>query len=135
MDSSAVSDALVVFGVTGDLAYKKIFPALQSLVTRRQLDVPIVGVGRTPMSRDEVVDRARRSVSERGAFNEAEFSRLASLLRYVSGDYETLETFTKIRQALGDARYPLFYLAIPPSAFPVIVEHLSRPGARPARAS
>jgi glucose-6-phosphate 1-dehydrogenase len=128
MDASAVSDALVVFGVTGDLAYKKIIPALQSMVTRRQLKVPIVGVGRTDMTSEQVIDRARRSVAERGGVSDAEFSKLASLLRYVSGDYGSLDTFKKIRQALGDARRPLFYLAIPPSAFPVIVEYLARAG-------
>jgi len=121
----SVSDALVIFGVTGDLAYKKIFPALQSLVTRRQVTVPIIGVGREPMPIEQLIERARRSVSERGGFNEADFAALASQLRYVSGDYHDLETFTKIRQALGGAQRPLFYLAIPPSAFPMIVEHLS----------
>ena len=128
MTAPLESDALVVFGVTGDLAYKKIFPALQSLVTRRQLKVPIIGVGRNPMSLEQVIERARKSVTERGSVNDADFSKLASLLHYVSGDYQNLETFTDIRQALGDARRPLFYLAIPPSAFPVIVEHLSHAG-------
>jgi glucose-6-phosphate 1-dehydrogenase len=122
------SDALVVFGVTGDLAYKKIFPALQALVARRQLEVPIVGVGRTPMPREQLLERVRSSVAARGAVDEESFSRLASLLHYVSGDYSDLETFTKIRQAIGDAHNPIFYLAIPPSAFPLIVEHLSRAG-------
>jgi len=123
-----VSDALVVFGVTGDLAFKKIFPALQSLVKRRQLKVPIVGVGRTPMAREQLIERVRQSVAARGPVDEDAFSRLASLLHYVSGDYADLETFTKIRQALGDSRRPIFYLAIPPSAFPRIVEHLSKAG-------
>ena len=122
------SDALVVFGVTGDLAYKKIFPALQSLVRRRQLEVPIIGVGRTPMSREQLVERVRSSVAARGPIDEEAFSRLASLLHYVSGDYNNLETFTSIRQALGSAARPIFYLAIPPSAFPMTVEHLSRAG-------
>jgi len=122
------SDALVVFGVTGDLAYKKIFPALQSLVRRRQLKVPIIGVGRTPVSREELVARVRNSVGERGPIDEDAFSQLVSQLTYVSGDYGNIETFTKIRQALGDARHPMFYLAIPPSAFPMVVEHVSRAG-------
>ncbi len=123
-----VSDALVVFGVTGDLAYKKIFPALQALVKRRQLNVPIVGVGRTPMAREQLIDRMRKSVSERGPIDEDAFSRLTSLLHYVSGDYGDLETFTRIRHTLGDARHPIFYLAIPPSAFPRTVEYLSEAG-------
>ena len=122
------SDALVVFGVTGDLAYKKIFPALQLLVARGQFAAPIVGVGRTPLERDTLIARVRSSVTERGAVDEGAFARLVSLLQYVSGDYGDLETFTKIRQALGPAQRPLFYLAIPPSAFPIIVEHLGRAG-------
>ena len=124
----ASSDALVVFGITGDLAYKKIFPALYALVTRRQLKVPIIGVGRNPMSREQLLDRMRSSLTERGPVDEAGFQALASLLRYVSGDYADLETFTQIRQALGEAHRPIFYLAIPPSAFPKIVEHLSHAG-------
>jgi glucose-6-phosphate 1-dehydrogenase len=122
------SDALVVFGVTGDLAYKKIFPALQLLVARGQLAVPIVGVGRLPVEREELLARVRSSVAERGPVDETAFARFTSLLQYVSGDYAELETFTKIKQALGNARRPLFYLAIPPSAFPMIVEHLGRAG-------
>ena len=122
------SDALVVFGVTGDLAYKKIFPALYSLAVRGQLEVPIVGVGRLPVSRDQLVERVRSSVSARGPVDEAAFARLTSRLQYVSGDYGDLALFTNIRQALGEARNPLFYLAIPPSAFPVTIEHLSRAG-------
>lgn len=122
------SDALVVFGVTGDLAYKKIFPALQLLVARGHFSAPIVGVGRTPMEREQLIARVRSSVAERGAVDEAAFARFISLLQYVSGDYNNLETFTKIREALGPAKRPLFYLAIPPSAFPMIVEHLGRAG-------
>ena len=122
------SDALVVFGVTGDLAYKKIFPALQALAARGHLNVPIVGVGRLPMTREQLVERVRSSVSARGPIDEAAFARLTSLLQYVSGDYSDLELFTHIRQAIGEARNPLFYLAIPPSAFPITIEHLSRAG-------
>ena len=122
------SDALIVFGVTGDLAYKKIFPALYSLAVRGQLEVPIVGVGRLPVSREQLVERVRSSVSARGPVDEAALARLTSLLQYVSGDYGDLALFTNIRQALGEARNPLFYLAIPPSAFPVTIEHLSRAG-------
>ena len=124
----AASDALVVFGVTGDLAFKKIFPALQALVTRRQLKIPIIGVGRTAMPHEALVERARQSVAEHGGVDETEFPKLASLLRYVSGDYADLDTFVRIRQELGGAAHPIFYLAIPPSAFPMTVEHLSRAG-------
>jgi len=122
------SDALVVFGITGDLAYKKIFPALHALAARGQLNVPIVGVGRLPMPREQLIERVRSSVAARGPVNEEAFARLTSLLQYVSGDYGTLELFTNIRQALGAARHPLFYLAIPPSAFPLTIEHLSHAG-------
>jgi glucose-6-phosphate 1-dehydrogenase len=125
---SPVSDALVIFGITGDLAFKKIFPALQALVARGQLNVPVVGVGRLPMEREQLIERVRSSVSARGAVDEAAFSRLTSLLQYVSGDYGQLELFTRIRQALGDAKRPLFYLAIPPSAFPTTVDYLLRAG-------
>lgn len=122
------SDALVVFGVTGDLAYKKIFPALQALAARGHLNVPIVGVGRLPMPREQLIERVRNSVSARGPVDEAAFARLTSRLQYVSGDYGDLELFTQIRQAMGKARNPLFYLAIPPSAFPTTIEHLSSAG-------
>ena len=122
------SDALVVFGITGDLAFKKIFPALQSLVGRGQLKVPIIGVGRMPMTREQLAERVRNSVSARGPVDEAAFSRLLSLLQYISGDYAELELFTKIRQAIGAAQHPLFYLAIPPSAFPMTIDHLSHTG-------
>jgi glucose-6-phosphate 1-dehydrogenase len=122
------SDALVFFGITGDLAYRKIFPALQSLVRRGQLNVPVIGVGRTPMTIEQLIDRARQSVTAYGGLNESAFTRLASLIRYVSGDYADLSTFTRLRQALGPARHPLFYLAIPPSAFPPVIEHLTQAG-------
>ena len=117
-----------MFGVTGDLAFKKIFPALQSLVARKQFDVPVVGVGREEIAREPLLARIRSSVTARGAVDEHAFTRFTSLVRYVGGDYNNLETFTKIKQALGGAQRPLFYLAIPPSAFPMVVEHLSRAG-------
>jgi glucose-6-phosphate 1-dehydrogenase len=123
-----MSDALVIFGITGDLAFKKILPALLALVARGELQVPIVGVGRLPMAQDQLIERVRNSVSARGRVDEAAFSRLISLLQYVSGDYTQLELFTRIRQALGDAKRPIFYLAIPPSAFPTTVEYLSAAG-------
>lgn len=126
--NAPISDSLVIFGITGDLAYKKIFPALQALAARGELNVPIVGVGRLPMERDQLIARVRSSVSAKGPVNEAAFTRLTSLLHYVSGDYNQLELFTRIRQALGAARRPLFYLAIPPSAFPTTVEYLSQAG-------
>src|SRR5688572_30595317 len=91
-----MSDALVIFGITGDLAYKKILPALLALVARGEVHVPIVGVGRLPMAQDQLIERVRNSVSARGPVDEAAFSRLIALLQYVSGDYTQLELFTRI---------------------------------------
>jgi glucose-6-phosphate 1-dehydrogenase len=119
------SDAFVLFGATGDLAYKKIFPALQSLVRRERLDVPVVGVARSGWTLDDLVERARQSVTEHGGLDPEAFPRLASLLRYVDGDYHDLATFERLRAELGDACRPLHYLAIPPSMFPVVVRNLA----------
>jgi glucose-6-phosphate 1-dehydrogenase len=122
------SDALVFFGATGDLAYKKIFPALQNLVARGRLDVPVVGVAKSDWSRDQLVERARASVTEHGGLDEKAFPRLAGLLRYVDGDYASLATFEKLRGEIAGAQRPLHYLAIPPSMFPVVVENLAKAG-------
>ena len=119
------SDALVFFGITGNLAYRQIFPALQALVRRHDLNVPVVGVARSPMTLDQLVDRARASVTEHGGLDEAAFTKLASLLRYVTGDYADPGLYDRLRTTLGEAERPLFYLAIPPSAFSVIIENLS----------
>lgn len=127
------SDALVVFGVTGDLAYKKIFPALQALVRRGRLDVPVIGVARSPLTHDDLVARATASVTEHGGLDLVAFPKLAALLHHVSGDYADPATFARLREALGPAQRPLHYLAIPPSAFPTIIEKLATfamPGAR-----
>jgi glucose-6-phosphate 1-dehydrogenase len=118
------SDAFVFFGATGDLAYKKIFPALQSLVRRGRLSVPIVGVGRSGWTRDQFIERARASVTEHGGLDHQAFPALASLLRYVDGDYNDARTFERLRAELGGACRPAHYLAIPPSVFPVVVAHL-----------
>jgi glucose-6-phosphate 1-dehydrogenase len=122
------SDALVFFGITGDLAYKKIFPALQAMVRREHLAVPVIGVARSPMTREQLIDRARASVSEHGGLDEAAFAKLASLLDYVPGEYSDPDTYRRIRQAMGEARRPLFYLAIPASAFATVVENLAHAG-------
>jgi glucose-6-phosphate 1-dehydrogenase len=123
------SDALVFFGATGDLAYKKIFPALQALVRRDRLTMPIVGVARSGWSREQLLDRARASIHEHGGGVEDEpFARLASLIRYVDGDYGDPATFAQLRSALGAAQRPLHYLAIPPSMFPVVVRGLAAVG-------
>jgi glucose-6-phosphate 1-dehydrogenase len=124
------SDALVIFGATGDLAKKKIFPALYGMEQDGELEgVAIVTVGRESFPVERIVSRARESVDARlGKADEALFGRLAARLRYVGGDYGTPEFFRAIRAALGSARRPLFYLAIPPSAFPAVVRGLGESG-------
>jgi len=124
---NGAADAFVFFGATGDLAYRKIFPALQRLVRRGRLAVPIVGVARSGWGREQLVDYVRRSVAEHGGgIDEESFSQLAALLRLVDGDYNAPETYDRLRRELGDAQRPLHYLAIPPSLFPVVVEQLAR---------
>ena len=118
------SDALVFFGASGDLAYKKIFPALQALVRRGRVDFPVVGVGRSGWTREQLIERAKASVTEYGGLDPEAFPKLASLIRYVDGDYNDASTFAKIRKELADAKRPAHYLAIPPSVFPVVVERL-----------
>ena len=122
------SDALVFFGATGDLAYKQIFPALQALVKRHNLNIPIVGVAKAGWGLDQLKERARDSVSKHGGLDEAAFPQLLKLLRYVDGDYQDQRTFAELRKALGDARRPLHYLAIPPALFRTVVEGLEKSG-------
>ncbi len=122
------SDALVFFGATGDLAYKKIFPALQSLVRRGRLEVPIVGVAKSGWGRDQLIERARASVTEYGGLDETAFAKLVTKLRYVDGDYKDPATFAQIRAELGAAKRPLHYFAIPPSMFPTVIEQLASAG-------
>jgi glucose-6-phosphate 1-dehydrogenase len=128
------ADALVFFGATGDLAYKKIFPALQAMVRRGHLNVPVVGVAKASWDLDRLRARARDSVAEHGGLDPAAFDRLAGLLRYVDGDYHDPATFRAIRKELGSAQHPAHYLAIPPALFGVVVEQLGKAGcARGAR--
>ncbi len=122
------SDALVFFGATGDLAYKKIFPALQSMARRGKLDFPVIGVAKSGWNLEQLIDRARASVTEYGGLNPEGFAALAARLRYVDGDYNDPETFAQIRRALGEARRPVHYLAIPPSMFSVVVKNLGASG-------
>jgi glucose-6-phosphate 1-dehydrogenase len=122
------SDALVFFGASGDLAYKKIFPALQAMARRGRLDFPVVGVARSGWTCEQLVERARASVTEYGGLDEDAFKVLASRLRYVDGDYNEESTFRTLKAELQDAQRPAHYLAIPPSMFPVVVEHLARVG-------
>lgn len=128
------SDALVFFGATGDLAYKKIFPALQAMARRGHLTVPVVGVAKAGWNLDQLRARARDSVTKHGGLDPAAFDRLCGLLRYVDGDYGDPATFREMRKALGDAQRPAHYLAIPPTLFGTVVEQLGAAGcARGAR--
>jgi glucose-6-phosphate 1-dehydrogenase len=119
------SDAFVFFGATGDLAYKKIFPALQSLVRRNRLQGPVVGVAKSGFTRDQLIERARASIVEHGRLDESAFAKLVERMRYVDGDYNDTSTFTRLGAELQGARRPAYYLAIPPSMFPTVVEKLS----------
>jgi glucose-6-phosphate 1-dehydrogenase len=123
------SDALVFFGATGDLAYKKIFPALHSMARRGTLEVPVIGVAKAGWTRDQLLERARASIAEHGGgVDEAAFARLTQRLDYVDGDYADPETFAKLRRALGSAQRPTHYLAIPPSMFGTVVKALGGSG-------
>ena len=124
-----VSDALVFFGATGDLAYKQIFPSLQGLVRDEGLDVPIIGVAKAGWSLDQLKARAMDSLSSHGGLDPKAFAKLTSLLRYVDGDYNDPSTYVRLRQELGEAKRPLHYLAIPPSLFATVAEGLAKLGA------
>jgi glucose-6-phosphate 1-dehydrogenase len=119
-----MADGLVVFGATGDLAYKQIFPALQAMVKRGTLDVPVVGVAREKRSIDSLRDRVRDSLAHNGGVDPAAFDKLARLLRYVPIDYTNPHSFAQLQSALGGAKRPLHYLAIPPSAFATAIAGL-----------
>jgi glucose-6-phosphate 1-dehydrogenase len=118
------SDALVFFGATGDLAYKKIFPALQAMLKRGNLEIPIIGVAKAGWNLDQFRARARESVERHGGLDRNAFDRLSRLLRYVDGDYHDVSTFQRIRRELGSCANPAFYLAIPPALFGLVVQHL-----------
>jgi glucose-6-phosphate 1-dehydrogenase len=122
------SDAFVFFGATGDLAYKMIFPALQAMIRRGRLDVPIIGVAKAGWTVVELRERARKSLAEHGGVDEAAFAKLVAQLRYIDGDYGDRATFEALRQQLGTAKHPVHYLAIPPSLFPVVIDHLRESG-------
>lgn len=123
------SDALVVFGVTGDLAHKMILPSLYQMVRRGHLDEPIIGVAFDDWDVDKLAERARDGIVRQfGSIDEAVFARFRAQLRYVSGDYRTAETFDRLRAALGGASRPLYYLAIPPSLFGTVIDALAAAG-------
>jgi glucose-6-phosphate 1-dehydrogenase len=120
------SDALVFFGATGDLAYKKIFPSLQAMVKRGHLNVPVVGVAKAGWNLDQLRARAKDSLEKHGGLDPAAFEKLLSLLRYVDGDYQDPATFAALREQLKDSRRPAHYLAIPPALFGTVVEDLKK---------
>jgi glucose-6-phosphate 1-dehydrogenase len=120
------SDALVFFGATGDLAYKKIFPALYAMARRGRLDFPVIGVARSRWTLDDLKARARDSVVKHGgAADEKALATLLERLHLVNGNYEDVATFDTLRKELGDATHPAFYLAIPPSLFETVVKGLA----------
>lgn len=127
-------DALVFFGATGDLAYKKIFPALQALARRGALNVPVIGVARSRWGLEELKARMRESLERHGGVDPGAFARLSGLLRYVGGDYTDAATFKALKQCLGAAQRPAHYLAIPPLSFGPVVEQLGAAGCAPSGA-
>jgi glucose-6-phosphate 1-dehydrogenase len=128
------SDALVFFGATGDLAFKKIFPALYALARRDQLLMPVIGMARSGWTLEQFRAHARRSVEQDGPVDETAFARFASSIQYVDGDYDDPKTYVALRAALGDAKRPLHYLAIPPAMFESVGQGLGASGcARNAR--
>lgn len=123
------SDTLVLFGATGDLAHKKIFHALYSLAARGILNEPIIGIAYDDWDVTKLLARARDGIEKAaGPVDESVFAKLASLLRYVSGDYRDQSTFDKLKEAIGPGRHPLYYLAVPPSMFEPVVQGLEQSG-------
>ena len=120
------SDALVFFGATGDLAYKKIFPSLQAMIQRGALSVPVIGVAKSGFTLEMLRARARESIEKHVGLDAAAFEKLSGLLRYVDGDYSDAATYAAIRKELGAAQRPAHYLAIPPALFGTVVEQLAK---------
>ena len=127
--SMITTDALVLLGATGDLAYKKIFPSLYSMVKRGTLNVPVIGMARREMDDEGLRERVRSSIESQVSSPDAEvLARLCELVRYDAGDYRDIETFKRLRKVLGNAQHPLYYLAIPPSLFDDVIEQLHASG-------
>ncbi len=120
------SDALGFFGATGDLAYKKIFPALQSMIQHGELDIPVIGVAKAGWGLPQFLARAQASLQASGEIDPTAMVKLRSLIRYVDGDYRDEATFTQLRKEMGAAAHPLYYLAIPPSMFEVVADGLAK---------
>ena len=122
--SHSHSDALVLFGATGDLAFKKIIPALQAMVKHGQFEAPVIGVARADWTAEQFRARARDSLQAHGEVNPLASEKLLGLLRYVRGDYSDPTTYQTLHTALGGAQRPAYYLAIPPGMFAMVVEQL-----------
>ncbi|MEO6919846.1 MAG: glucose-6-phosphate dehydrogenase [Collimonas sp.] len=122
------SDAFVFFGATGDLAFKQIFPALQAMILRGHLDMPIIGIGRSDLSKEQFVSRAHDSIEQHGKLDAGAFGKLSAQLQYLSGDYQDDATYRNLKALLGNASHPLHYLAIPPEMFENVIKGLSRSG-------
>src|SRR5215831_1298627 len=126
--NSIRSDAFVFFGATGDLAYKKIFPALQAMVKRGNLNVPVIGVARSAPDLAALKARAHESLEAHGQVDPAAWEKLSSLMRYVRGDNSDPATYKALCHELGDNEHPAYYLAIPPTAFAAVIEQLANSG-------
>ena len=126
--SAGKADALVFYGATGDLAYRKIFPSLQGMIRRGALDVPIVAVAKESWKLEQLQARAKESLEKHGGVDPVAFGRMLQLLRYVGGDYEDPSTFAALKRALGGARTPVHYLAIPQGLFGLVTQQLARAG-------
>src|ERR1700686_4414097 len=124
--SNEHSDAQVFFGATGDLAYKKIFPALKAMVKRGNLNVRVIGVAKAGWNLDQLRARAKDSLEKHGGVDAAAFEKLSGLLRYVDGDYQDPATFEALRGRLRAANRPSYYLAIPPALFETVVENIAK---------
>src|SRR6266404_265679 len=126
--SAAHSDALVFFGATGDLAYKKIFPSLQAMVRRGHLKVPVIGVAKAGWTLEQLKARARDSVEKHGGLDPAAFAKLCTLLHYVDADYKDPATSAALRKELSSAKHPTHSLAIPPALLGAVVKQLDKAG-------
>jgi len=126
--SHILSDALVFFGATGDLAHKKIFPALQKLAARGRLDMPVIGVAKSGWTLEQLQARAKDSVQTYGGLDPEGFPKLLARLQYIDGDYSDPATFHQLREKLGPSKHPLHYLAIPPTVFAEVLEKLQSSG-------
>jgi glucose-6-phosphate 1-dehydrogenase len=122
------SDALVLFGASGDLAYKKIYPALYAMARRGHLEVPVIGVANSPWTTEQLAERVKESIGRQGPVEAGALDQVLRRLRYVEGDYTDSATYDKLRRELGSAQHPLHYLAIPPSLFETVVDGLAHSG-------